>query len=86
MLKEHEDNMKVFLKGVFQSLNEYERVSDRDISGRFDYKIKNQRVLESLESLRINNKVNTSEASYVIMKESGIKSVDMRLMKKKLYG
>ena len=63
--------MKVFLKGVFQSLNEYERVNDRDISGRFDYKIKNQRVLESLESLRINNKVNTSEASYVITKESG---------------
>lgn len=84
MLKEHEDNMKAFFKGVFQSLNEDERVSDRDISGRFDYKIKNQRVLESLESLRINNKVNASEASYVIMKESGIKSVDMRLMKKEI--
>lgn len=84
MLKEQEDNIKIFLKDIFPSLREYKRITNRGILGRSDYKIKNQSALESLESLRINNKINTSEASYVIMKKIGMKSVDMRLMKKEI--
>lgn len=84
MLKEQEDNIKIFLKDIFPSLREYKRITNRGFLGRSDYKIKNQSALESLESLRINNKINTSEASYVIMKKIGMKSVDMRLMKKEI--
>jgi hypothetical protein len=82
MLKEHEDNMKAAFRGFFPSLKEDERISDRDILEQLDYRIRNLQVLESLDSLMKSDKANTKEASYVILKKTGL--VDMRLMKEKI--
>ena len=75
--------MKAFFKGVFPSLKEDEIINDRDILEQFDYKMKNQMVLESLQSMRINNKVNSVEMSYAFTKESKL-IFDMRLLKEKI--